>query len=443
MRPHSPPLDPAADAAALLRRLGFAIMLVLLPLAAFLSRRATIVLAPVGVSLLVISSVIEAPPKGIVRALERIFKSSAGITGVLLLVWSALSILWAPDRGEAVDKLFDMLQAALIAFLGISLLPERVRASNLYLTGVGVAASAVLALVLLMTRSRDVLLNETAVFERGLTGMVIIFWPAVAWLESRRRRGLAILLGLITVLAVVASQLWLLLTGFAAGIVLYALAALFPNSTNRFLAWGITLGLIGAPVLVMLMSPLAQLLLVEGNTLRDGVIAWQSLILTVPESFLIGHGLDTVLPARLSGAVPVQVPQGLPFEIWFELGAVGALLVATLLYFIVRGVESYDKGAAGSTRLVPGLTAAIACAFALSCFGAGVAFPWWMTTLAIVVTAFGAITRGQFRTHRPKARWPIPVAVERLGLQSNKKTKWDLSQNESLENLARALQHRS
>ncbi|MFT0890885.1 peptide ABC transporter permease [Pseudochelatococcus sp. G4_1912] len=438
-RPHSPPLDPAADAAALLRRMGFGILVVLLPLAAFFSRRATVVLAPVGVSLLALSSVIEAPPRGVFRFLGELFKSPAGVAGILLLLWSALSVMWSPDRGEAGDKLFDMIQAGAVALIGVTALPERVRASNLYLTGIGVAASALLALALMATRSRDMLLNETAVFERGMTGLAVIFWPAVAWLESRRRRGLSVALGLVTALTLGVSQLWLPLGGFAVGVVIYALTFWRPVLGNRIVAWGIAGGLIAAPALVMVLSPLMQLLFAEGNPLRDGAMAWQSLILTVPGSFVIGHGLDTVLPARLSGAVPVQVPNGFPFEIWFELGAIGAGLAAVVLYFIVRGLGDRASGPAGSALLVPGMTAAVACACMLSCLGAGVAFPWWIITLAVVVITFSAITRGQFRTHRPKARWPLPVAAEKLGLHTGAKMAENPTHKDMATNLTRAV----
>ncbi|MGV6871275.1 peptide ABC transporter permease [Pseudochelatococcus sp. B33] len=407
----TPPLDPAADAAALLRRLGFAILTVLLPLASFLSRRSTVVLAPVGVSLLIVSSVIEAPPRGLGRAAGAWFSRPAGIAGLLLLAWTALSIFWAPDRGEAFDKLFNIVQALLLALLGVSLLPQRVRASNLYLISIGVAASALLALALLATRPREVLLGETATFERGLTGLTVAFWPAVAWLESRSRRGLAATLAVVTAAAFIAARLWVPLGGFAAGVVIYALALRRPVAGNRVVAWGTAGILLVAPLIAVLLSPLAGLLLAEEHALRGGLAAWQTLILGEPGGFILGHGLDTLLPARLDGSIPAHTPQGLPFELWFELGAVGAIFAALTLYFVVRSFAGLASGPAGSGLLVPGLLATVASAFALSCFGVGVAFPWWVTTLAVTIIAFWAIAHGQFRTSRPKARWPVAVTL--------------------------------
>lgn len=407
----TPPLDPAADAAALLRRLGFAILTVLLPLASFFSRRSTVVLAPVGVSLLIVSSVIEAPPRGLGRTAGTWLGRPSGALGILLLGWSAMTVFWSPDQSEAFDKLFNMLQAVLLAVLGVSLLPERVRASNLYLVSIGAAVSALVALALLATRPRLALMGEAATFERGLTGLAVAFWPALAWLESRSRRGLAAGLAVVTAAALVGARLWVPLGGFAVGAVIYGLTRWRPVQGNRLVAWGTSGILLVAPLLAVLLSPLAEMLLTENHELRGGLAAWHTLILTEPGSFVIGHGLDTLLPARLAGDIPAQTPQGLPFELWFELGAIGAILAALTLYFLVRSFEHVAKGPAGSGLLVPGLLAAVATAYALSCFGVGVAFPWWVTTLAVTVIAFSAIARGQFRTSRPKARWSGTVTL--------------------------------
>lgn len=407
----TPPLDPAADAAALLRRLGFAILTVLLPLASFLSRRSTVVLAPVGVSLLIVSSVIEAPPRGLRRTVAALFSRPTGIAGLLLLAWMVLSVLWAPDRDEAVDKLFNVVQASFLALLGVSLLPERVRASNLYLISIGAAVAALLAAALLATRPRLVLLGEASTFERGLTGLVIAFWPAVAWLESRSRRGLAAALALVAGGVFVAARLWVPLGAFLAGAAVYAFAVWRPRLGNRVVAWGAAGILLVAPLLAALLSPLAGLLMGEAHALHGGLAAWRTLILDQPGSFVIGRGLDTLLAARLDSTVSPDTPNGLPFELWFELGAVGAVFAGLTLYFMVRGFEELARGPAGSGLLVPGLLATVTSALVLSCLGVGVAFPWWVTTLAVTVIAFAAIARGQFRTSRPKAWWPSAVTL--------------------------------
>ena len=56
---NSTPIDPAQDAAALLRRIGFFGLFVVLPVLAQVARRASVIIAPIAVILLIIASVID------------------------------------------------------------------------------------------------------------------------------------------------------------------------------------------------------------------------------------------------------------------------------------------------------------------------------------------------------------------------------------------------
>jgi hypothetical protein len=85
------------------------------------------------------------------------------------------------------------------------------------------------------------------------------------------------------------------------------------------------------------------------------------------------------------------------FEIWYELGVVGAAAAAVALHAAVHSAGR------GHPALVPGGMAAFAAAFTFAIFGIGTAQMWWVTTLATVTLVFVAAERGQFRTTRPKA----------------------------------------
>jgi hypothetical protein len=118
---------------------------------------------------------------------------------------------------------------------------------------------------------------------------------------------------------------------------------------------------------------------------------------TAPIKLITGYGLDTSLRSRFTGQLPVTAPQALPFEIWYELGLVGALAAAAALFFAVRSLGSNNQ------TLVPAQLAAFAAAFTLASTGAASAQAWWLTALGAVLVTFVAIERGQFRTSRPKA----------------------------------------
>jgi hypothetical protein len=64
--------DPALDAAALLRRLGFFGLFVVLPVLAQVARRASVILAPIAVILLIIASVIDRRQRPVRPAARRL-----------------------------------------------------------------------------------------------------------------------------------------------------------------------------------------------------------------------------------------------------------------------------------------------------------------------------------------------------------------------------------
>ena len=124
---------------------------------------------------------------------------------------------------------------------------------------------------------------------------------------------------------------------------------------------------------------------------------WQALVLKEPLRFLTGHGLETAWRGRLFGILPPAAPFSLLFEIWYELGLVGAASGAILL-------SQAAAGARGSRPILgPGIMASFASAFAFGACGVGTAQLWWFTALMVLVLVFVAVERGQFRTKRPKA----------------------------------------
>jgi hypothetical protein len=92
-----------------------------------------------------------------------------------------------------------------------------------------------------------------------------------------------------------------------------------------------------------------------------------------------------------------RAPISVLFEIWYELGFIGAAAGSFAIYRAVR------SSGLGHPLLVPATMASFATAFAFACLGIGTAQIWWFTALAVVVLLFVAAERGQFRTTRPKA----------------------------------------
>ncbi|HEX2727932.1 MAG TPA: peptide ABC transporter permease [Beijerinckiaceae bacterium] len=392
-RAPSPPIDPAADAAALLRRLGFATLMLVLPVAALVARRGSVVLVPIGLVLIILAAALDGRHRGLRDTLLRVAASPAGLAGGLLLGWCALSLLWTPFFGAASERVLGMIGIAALVVASYLALPERTRAANLYILPVGIGLAAVLAIGLaLLTdgRYRDEL-------ERGLIVLVLLLWPAVAWLHSRRHdwEGLG-LAALVTIAAVIGPKP-LPLTALAAGALIYGITALAPTLGVRATAATLAGSVLLAPLIPLIARPIGVELWGRENPYVASLSVWRRIILDEPGRFITGHGFETAFRGRFVGLLPPNAPSTLLFEIWYDLGIIGAASAAVALYFAVT------RAGRQQPTLVPAAVAAFASAFAVACLGIGTAQMWWFTAVAALVLIFVATERGQFRTTRPKA----------------------------------------
>lgn len=388
------PLDPATDAALLLRRIGFGTLALVLPLAALVSRRAAVVLVPIGIALLIIAALIEDPRKfaGTLRAL---LVSRPGLILIGLIAWAFLSLVWSPFPAAAVEKASNLMLAAVLGFVGLSALPERMRSSNLNLVALGTGSAGIFALGLIAVAALRHAETPPGAVERGVSIILIMAWPALAWLLSRERGLSALGLALVVTL--------LALTRFEDGetvamifgAVAFGAVTASPERAAQIIATIVAGLMLFAPILPFLMAPLVSILPDSADDFAQMLSIWADVIRQSPIEVITGHGLDTVLRGQMNGTLPQPAPATLLFETWYELGLVGAAAGAACLYFAIRAAGRMTGA------LAAGGVAAFTTAFALSVFGFAPLLPWWLMTLTAVMLLFGAIARGQYRTDRP------------------------------------------
>ncbi|MEE1656086.1 peptide ABC transporter permease [Microvirga sp. CF3062] len=396
VRPVSQTAHPSADAAAMLRRLGFATLFFAVPLAALFTRRALVVMAPLAVILLVLASVLDGSAKHARDKMLALATSTGGIAGLVLLFWAGLSLVWTPFLPEASERLFNIAGMILMGLGGYLAVPERMRAANLYLLPVGVGLAAVISIPLAL-RGSSRFDPEGLSLERGMLMLALLVWPALAWLHSRGRNLEAVALALAVAVAALLTQEGLPLYGLAAGAIVFVLTAASPRFGPRLVGMIMAGLLLFAPLLPFLLKPLAAGLFGARAPVTASLEVWRQIVLNEPMRLLTGHGLETALRGRFFGLVPRNAPSTLLFEIWYELGLVGAVAGSLLIYRAVVGIRSHRA------TVAPGIMAAFACAYALGCLGIGTTQVWWFTALVVLVLIFVAIERGQFRTTRPKA----------------------------------------
>jgi hypothetical protein len=318
------------------------------------------------------------------------------LAGALVLGWCALSLVWTPFMAEASERLFNILGVVLIALAGYLSLPDRMRAANLYILPVGVALAAFGAMFMSFFARRSGGIDDMLTFERGLIVLVLLLWPAVGWLRSRSRHVEALFLAVLVALATLLAPDFMPLQALVVGALVFAVSAVSPRAGTWATACVMAGLLVLAPLLPFLLKPLALDLLGAKDPLVKSLDVWRSVVIGEPARLVTGHGFETALRGR-PALLAWEAPNTLLFEVWYELGFVGAFAGATALFTSAR------EAGRDHPLLVPAIMAAFATAYALACLGIGMAQIWWFTALAVVVLVFVAAERGQFRTKRPKA----------------------------------------
>jgi hypothetical protein len=399
VRPPQTHDDPAGDAAALLRRVGFIGLFVVVPVAALFTRRALVVLAPIAIALLILASALDGGQRPLRATLGRLAGARTFLAAGILALWCLLSLAWTPFLGPATERLANILAMVALAFAGYLALPDRMRSANLYLLPIGVGAAGIAGIVLGFLGGASLRggFEEDTALERGLTLLALLAWPAVAWLRSRGRDLEALGIAVVTALALVLAPRPLPLVALGIGAAAYALASLRRDVGVRITA-GLAAGLLAlGPLVPFALRPFMSAAFGSQHPLTLSVRAWARIEAGEGLRLVTGHGFETALRGRFVGLLPPDAPTSVLFALWYELGVVGALSAAFALYGTIR------HAGGGPAALVPGAMAAFAATFAFACLGVGLNVMWWFTAVAVLVLAFVATERGQFRTHRPKA----------------------------------------
>lgn len=398
-------LDPAADAGMLLRRIGFATLTLAVPVAALVSRRAAVVLAPIGVALIVLASAIDGTGPGLRKGLLRDLMSPTGLCILLVFAWAALSLTWTPFPASGADKLLNLSLAAGLALVGAAALPERMRAANLYLMAIGAGGAALFAAILAVFGAIDMLPGaegDSGSLERGLTILAMFIWPAIGWLTSRDRRIAALMLAAGALIVALMGSSRVVPMALIAGSVTFGIVMLRPREGPRWIAHGLAGIVVIAPLLPFVLRPVLKAALGGFDPMTLAARVWSEVVRLDPLRLLTGHGLDSAFRGRFSGLLPPESPTSALFEIWYDLGLVGAFACAAALWFALTRIGTTGGPLAGAK------IGALVTAFIISALGLGIGQAWWPTTLGIIAIAFVAAERGQFRTTRPKASlWQI------------------------------------
>ena len=397
------PDDPALDAGDLLIRIGLTILAVLVPVSVVLSRRAMFSLIPVGVGILLIGASL-VPHVDVRQRLRSMLLSTAGLSGLALVTWCAVSLLWTPFPGEAAERLWKLAGTIALVAFAIALLPERTRTSNLYLFPIGLAAAAftTVAAMVLSPAGALAIQPDDATPERAAIALVILVWPAIGALAVRDRWTAAALLAVAVTVAALSAWTSIALAALAAGALAFTAATWHPARVARVLSIVLPVLFLIAPLLPFVIHPplAAMAAGFDGRVaavtdVSHSVQVWTTVVAADPLRLITGHGFDITGAAVTSGFLPSPMPRSLLFEAWYELGVVGAVAFAIFAGGVFRAVGH------ASAVVAPFLIAELVAAFTVALWGSDTTQLWWVTFLGVATVAFVQVVRAQYRTDRP------------------------------------------
>ncbi len=401
--------DPARDAARLLGWSGMTILMVGAPLTGVVSRRALFVLLPIGACVLLAALLITLSREGL-GSLRDALRQPIALAALGLLAWMGLSIVWTPYPSVAVPHYAATLVIAALAALVIIYLPERRARPALYLLPAGVAVTSLstLAMAFLGPDSfRGGSEFDSSLLEHSVLTIVVLVWPALGALAAFGRWLLAILLAILVADVVMVAQAPLAMAAFMLGAIAFAATGDAPRRV-AFVAAAIFCALVAiAPALPFALAPLAEHIPIVGHSTVSAMQDWRSLVASDPVRLITGHGLDLARFGAALGFLPAHTPRSILFEVWYDLGMIGAIAFAAVF---ALGLLAAAKAA---PFVAPALLAGLVVTLSIALFGVATAELWFITLGSLQAIAFGLLARSS-RGDRPAAATlgSLPHAAE-------------------------------
>ena len=390
---------PALEAAGLLLRIGFGLLVLVAPVAAVYSRRAFVVLVPIG-SLLIVASALVRDAGGLWQRMRGACAGLGGAVTGLFVVWLLMSLVWTPFPASAAERAARLLGHGLVALAVAGSLPERMRASNLHLMTIGIAL-ATLALTmtaLISPFALSALQNpEAPTFGRAAVAASIMVWPAVAWTFIRGRNWQGLALIAVSAVATAASGSLDAATALVAALVVFMAARASHERTGRVMAYLSLVAVLLAPLVAMLCLWVARAMMLEPEHAVSEIGLWAVQFLKEPARMITGHGFDTTYRAQLAKLINSAAPDGLLPMLWYDLGLPGALLFGALLAVSFNRLRQLAQPVAPTGMAV--LTGCTVFAF----MDATATQAWWQSVCIIAAVMMVAVHNGQYRTARPAA----------------------------------------
>ncbi|QGM45911.1 hypothetical protein [Methylocystis heyeri] len=400
--------NPAGAASALLTRIGVFLLFMVSLLAPILAGQTIYILLPVGAALLLAGATVSPETGEKTKSLREMLAKPPVVGALFLVTFTGLSLTWTPFASQSVERFVkDGATLALVA-IAAGFLPQRTRTCNLNLLPIGVAAAAAslaaagaLSLWARKQLTIEELIDGTALARSGV-GLCLLMWPAAGALAVRGRWYLA---GALTALSTAA----VLLSGAPnVAPALIAGGAVFLLSFGRSRRVARPLGSVAAAIIAL--APILALAVhfALGPRTPDfarSLDVWGRIVATDGPRTLIGHGFGSAFYGLFGGYLDPRTPRSLAFQIWFDLGALGAGAFAAM------AAKAFSRIGPLRPALAPFLLAGLGAGLSICLLGPAAEQLWAFTLAGLDAIAYVLVIRGQFRKKRPQVptSWSSPA----------------------------------
>lgn len=337
--------------------------------------------------------------------------SPLGMTLIAFVAWALASLIWSAEPGLTLQGAAKLLGHLLLAYLTILLCRFAAGAGLGWIQGALISGFAVTAALLFFEGATNGLLSnwvfdakpsKTGLFwlNRAATLLALLAWPTAGILLQR---GLGLALVPFVMVALVA-----VLIGFDTLLVALGFSLLIGG---LMAAWRPVVRpiLIAGTAFVILLTPLGPqtifdpLEMAQNQLLPNPMVhrfhIWKFASDKISEKPITGHGLNAsrtmAEPSQRAtdkvrgdyGELLPLHPHNFSIQVWLELGAVGAVLLAIAIGFLIQ----WFAGATQSRSRATIFTGQFCVAAVLLSFSIGVWQGWFLATLWIVGAATAAV----------------------------------------------------
>lgn len=397
--------DPAREAARLLTRIGVFLLFVVSLLAPVIAGQTIYILLPVGAALLLAGAAVAPEQREKTAPLRGLLMSPPMLAALFLVGWSALSLSWTPFSPGPAERFWKEAGTLALVAIACGFLPAKTRICDMNLLPIGVAAAALgmigaAGLTLSTRRSPtwEEIVDGDALARSGV-GLLLIMWPAAGALAVRGKWRTAAALLLVSGAAAVLSGAPNVAPPLVAGALVFLVSLGRARPTRRWLGVSAGVAVLCAPIAAVV----AYLTLANRapDMLRPLAVWGRIVVHDGPRTF-IGHGFGSAIYGLFGGYIDPHSPRSLTFQLWFDLGVVGACAFAAAAY------KAFARVGLVRSSLAPFLLAGLAAAVVICLTGPAAEQLWAFTLAGLDAIAYVMVMRGQFRKKRPHLpKWAV------------------------------------